>query len=177
MDRYLRVGWKYAPSLINVGRMLIQKKMSAPLPEMDGILRNVCRHKHWSLVDGKDAYEQIRVATEDVHKTLFNTPDGTMESLVMQQGDCNASATYQSLMNHLFSSYIGTWMDVYLDDIVIYSDTKEEHLEHVKIALGILKAEKLYLSAKKWKFFATELKLLGHTITERGIQMDLRKVD
>src|SRR5882757_2250439 len=62
----------------------------------------------------------------------ITTPDGTMVSLVMQIGDCNASATYQSLMNHIFSDFIGVFMDVYLDDIVIYSDSAEEHVKHVR---------------------------------------------
>ena len=61
------------------------------------------------------------------------TPDGNMVSLVAQQGDCNMPATYQALMNFLFSSYIGRFMDIYLDDIVIYSNTLQEHVEHVKI--------------------------------------------
>lgn len=57
--------------------------------------------------------EEIRVVEEDVWKTLFNSPSGTMESLVLQQGDCNGPATYQNLMNHIFAPYIGVWMDVY----------------------------------------------------------------
>lgn len=83
------------------------KKMSSPLPDMEEMLRNAAKHKYRSLIDGKDAYEQIRIIPEHVHRTLFNTPDGTMESLVLQQGDCNGGATYQALMNHIFSSYIG----------------------------------------------------------------------
>ena len=76
----------------------------------------------------------------------MTTPDGNMVSLVAQQGDCNAPATYQALMNHLFSSYIGRFMDIYLDDIVIYSDSLEDHVRHVRLILDILKREKLYLS-------------------------------
>jgi hypothetical protein len=60
-----------------------------------------------------------------------STPDGNMVSLVLQQGDCNAPATYQSLMNYLFGQYIGRFMDVYLDDIIIYSKTLEEHVKHL----------------------------------------------
>ena len=84
-----------------------------------------------------------------------------MVSLVVQQGDCNAPATYRALVNYLFSSeYIGVFMDVYLDDITIYSDTLEEHVEHVKKILAILKREKLYLSKKKMKFLCKEVKIL-----------------
>jgi hypothetical protein len=72
-------------------------KLASPLPDIEEILREVSRHKYRSLIDGKDAYEQIRVVPENVSRTLFTTPDGTMGSLVMQQGDANAGATYQTL--------------------------------------------------------------------------------
>ena len=105
------------------------------------------------------------------------TPGRNMVSLVVQQGDCNAPATYQALINHLFSAYIGRFMDVYLDDIVIYSDTLEEHVEHVKIILNILKREQLYLSKDKLRFLQPILQLLGHLIDDQGIRMDPDKVD
>ena len=87
-------------------------KLASPLPDIEEILREVSKHKFRSLIDGKDAYEQIQVVPEHVCRTLFTTPDGTMESLVMQQGDCNAGATYQTLMNHVFAPYIGVFMYV-----------------------------------------------------------------
>jgi len=128
-------------------------------------------------LDGKDAYEQIRVEPVDVWKTLFATPDGTMVSLVMQIGDCNAPATYQSLMNHIFSDYIGVFMDVYLDDIVIYSDTSGEHVMHVRKVIDRLRENKFFLSAHKLQFFKEELQILGHVIDAEGIRMDPAKVD
>jgi hypothetical protein len=102
---------------------------------MDGILRNVVQHPIRSLLDGKDFYEQIRVVEEHVPHTLFVTPDGTMESLVLQQGDLNGLATCQLLMNHIFAEYMGVFMNVYLDDIVIYSDTVDEHLVPLRKSL------------------------------------------
>ncbi|KAJ3487529.1 hypothetical protein NLI96_g3480 [Meripilus lineatus] len=131
-------------------------KLASPLPDIDTILRNVARHVYWTGLDGNEAYEQIRIEPEDIWKTLFTTPDGTMESLVLQQGDCNGPATYQTLMNQIFAPYIGVFMDVYLDDIIIYSDTIEDHMKH---------------------FFARKLKILGHVIDKEGIAMDPHKVD
>ena len=87
-------------------------------------------------------YEQIRAIPEHVNHTIFTTPDGTMESLVMQQGDCNAGATYQTLMNHIFASYIGMFVYVYLDDIIIFSDSIKEHVDHIWIVFDILRKEK-----------------------------------
>ncbi|PIL26935.1 hypothetical protein GSI_10073 [Ganoderma sinense ZZ0214-1] len=152
-------------------------KLAAPLPDIEGILRNVVKHKYRSLIDGKDAYEQIRVVPEHVPRTLFTTPDGTMVSLVLQQGDINGPTTYQTVMNHIFAPYIGVFMDVYLDDIVIYSNTIADHIKHIRIVFDVLRKHKFYLGADKMNFFATKLKLLGHLIDESGIAMDPHKVE
>jgi hypothetical protein len=152
-------------------------KLASPLPDIEEILREVSRHKYRSLIDGKDAYEQIRVIPEHVSRMIFTTPDGTMESLVMQQGDCNAGATYQTLMNHVFASYLGVFVYVYLDDIIIFSDSIEDHVKHVRLVFDILRKEKLYLGPSKMQFFAEELKILGHIIDDKGISMDPHKVD
>lgn len=107
----------------------------------------------------------------------MTTPDGNMVSLVLQQGDCNAVATYQSLMNHIFGPYIGVFMDVYLDDIDIYSDTLADHVKHVKVVVDILEREQLYLSASKLHFLCREMKILGRIVDDEGIRMDPDKVD
>ncbi|KAJ2914251.1 hypothetical protein MD484_g6182, partial [Candolleomyces efflorescens] len=153
------------------------RKLTSPLPDIEGILRRLAKKPFRSSLDMKAAYEQIRVVPEHVPRTAMTTPDGNMVSHVVQQGDCNAPATYQALMNHLFSPYIGRFMDVYLDDIVIYSDTMEEHLEHVRLIFEILKRERLYLSKDKLRFLAKELDILGHIVDDHGIRMDPAKVD
>jgi hypothetical protein len=152
-------------------------KMTSLLPDMDGILRRVARCKFRSLIDGQDVYEQIRVIPEHVSRTAVSTPDGNMISLVLQQGDCNAPATYQSLMNHLFGQYIGVFMDVYLDDIIVYSNTLEDHIKHVKLIIDVLKREKLYLSAGKMQLLKPEMSVLGRVVDDEGIRMDPHKVD
>jgi len=78
-----------------------------------------------------------------VLKLLFTTPDGSMVSLVMQQGDCNAPATYQSLMNYILGLYIGVFMGVYLNDIIIYLDSVKEHVEHCRLVFAVLREEQL----------------------------------
>ena len=95
----------------------------------------------------------------------------------MQQGNCNASATYQMLMNHTFTSYIGVFMYVYLDDVIIFLDLVEDHLKHVKTVFDILHKEQLFLSPNKMQFFAEELNILGHVIDDEGIRMDSHKVN
>jgi hypothetical protein len=152
-------------------------KLTSPLPDIEGMLRRAANHRYRTTLDLKSAYEQIRIVPEHVPRSAVTTPDGNMVSLVIQIGDCNAPATYQALMNHIFSPYIGRFMDIYLDDIVVYSDTLEEHVEHVKLILRILEREKLYLSRSKLHVLEPELKLLGRIIDDQGIRMDLEKVD
>ena len=128
-------------------------------------------------MDGQDAYEQIRVDPADVPKTLMTTPDGTMVSEVLQQGDTNAVATFMAVMTNLFLPFIGVWLEIYLDDIVIYTDTLEEHIQRVKQVIDTLRRENFYLSADKLHFLPDELRLLGHLITPEGIKLDPFKVD
>ena len=144
-------------------------KLVLLLPDIEEILRKVSKHKFQSLINGKDAYEQIQVIPEHVNHTLFTTPNGTMESLVMQQGNCNTGATYQTLMNHIFMPYIGVFMFICLDDIIIFSDSVKEHIEHIRIIFDVLRRKKLYLGPNKMQFFAEELKILGHIINTKGI--------
>ena len=152
-------------------------KMTSPLPDPEGILRRATRRRFCSMMDGKDAYEQIRIEPAHVQRTAVTTPDGNMICHVIQQGDCNAPATYQALMNQIFSPYLGRFMDVYLDDIIIYSDTLEDHVKHVKTVIDVLTREKLYLSEKKLHFLCSELQILGRIVTDEGIRMDPYKVD
>ena len=100
-----------------------------------------------------------------------------MISTVIQIGDCNAPATYQALMNHLFGNYIRRWMDVYLDDIIVYLNGLAEHAKHIKTVFNILRKEKLYLSEGKLRLLCREIKVLGCVINDDGIRMDPDKVD
>ena len=144
-DAYLKSGrWEISPSGNTVPMLLIPKlntnplelrtvvdlrernkntqRMTSPLPDMEGVLRRTAKHKYRTTLDIKNAYEQIRVIPEHVSRTAVTTPDGNMVSNIVQLGDCNAPATYQSLMNYLFSSFIDRFLNIYLVDIVIYSD-------------------------------------------------------
>lgn len=201
-DAYLKTGrWKITSAGNTVPMLLIPKpkkgdkppelrtvvdlrernknthKMTSPLPDIDGMLRRTASKPFRSAMDMKAAYEQIRIEPDHVDRTTVTTPDGNMVSLVIQIGDCNAPATYQALMNHLFSAFIGRFMDIYLDDIVVYSDSLDEHVSHVKQVIDILAREKLYLSRDKLHFLEKELNLLGRIIDDQGIRMDPHKVD
>ena len=152
-------------------------KLTSPLPDIEGVLRCVAAKPFRSVLDLTAAYEQIRIIPEHIDRSAMTTPDGNMVSLVLQMGDCNVPATYQSLMNHIFSSYVGHFLDVYLDDVIIYSDMLDAHVRHCKLAMDVLRTEKLYLSCAKIRFLPEELNLLGRIIDANGIRMDPEKVD
>ncbi|MDF5731950.1 MAG: reverse transcriptase [Rhizonema sp. PD38] len=152
-------------------------KRASPLPSMDSLISCVAAKRYRSVIDGKDAYEQIRIEPRDVSKTLMATPDGTMISNVMQQGDCNAISTFMAVMQDIFSEHLGKFMSVYLDDIFIYTDTLEDHKRAFKTILDLLKKNKFYLAKDKLQILPRELKILGHVVTDDGIKMDPVKVD
>ena len=102
-----------------------------------------------------DAYEQICIAPEDVWKTAFATIAGMYVSHVMQQGDCNAPATFQRLMTSIFMEHIRVFVHVYLDDIFIFSSSVEEHEKHLQIVFDLLRKHKLYLSEKKVDLYSS----------------------
>jgi len=118
-----------------------------PLPDQEIIQEDVARAKIHSKIDLTDAYEQVCVRPEDVIKNAFTTILGTYVSHVMWIGDCNAPATFQRLMTTIFCDAIGRFMHMYLDDIFIYSNTIEEHEEHLQFIFEKLREFSLYL---KW---------------------------
>ena len=120
-----------------------------PFPDQDTIRNDIARAKFKSKGDLSNAYEQVRTEPDHVDRTSFATINGTYVSEVMQQGDCNAPSTFQRLMTHIFRDYIGRFVHVYLDDIYIYSDTKEDHMEHIRLVLEKLREQKFYLSPEK----------------------------
>lgn len=122
------------------------QKLTSPLPDKEGMLKHTASRPFHTALDLKNAYQQIRIIPEHVERSAVMTPDGNMVNQVVQIGDCNAPVTYQALMYYLFSAYVGCFMDIYLDDIVIYSSTLDKHIAHVKLVLDILYKEKLYLS-------------------------------
>jgi hypothetical protein len=147
-----------------------------PFPDQDLIRLDVARAKYRSKIDLSDAYEQVRVAPEDVWKTAFSTVQGVYESLVMQQGDCNAPSTFQRLINSIFRDYIGIFVHAYLDDIFVFSDTIEEHQKHLALVFNKLREHSLYLRAEKCELYAEKVECLGHMIDEHGLHADSDKM-
>lgn len=152
-------------------------KNSAPLPRIDDMLDRLRNAKYFSSLDLRSGYHQIRVIEEDIPKTAFRTHLGLYEFTVLPFGLCNAPATFQSLMNDIFRPYIGEFVLIYLDDIMIYSSTPEEHVLHVRTVLQLLREHKLYCAPFKCHLFVTKVLWLGHVVSHNQIEMDPSKIE
>jgi hypothetical protein len=148
-----------------------------PLPDQERIRNDVARAKVCSKLDMSDAYEQIRIDKDDVHKKAFATIFGTYKLYVMQIGDCNVPATFQHLMTHIFREHIGKFMHIYLDDIFIFSNTVREHHKHLRIVFELLRNAHLYLSRLKVDTFSKHMECLGHVIDDNGIHAEEDKLE
>ncbi|GJU27706.1 putative reverse transcriptase domain-containing protein [Tanacetum coccineum] len=113
-------------------------------------------------------YHQLRVHEDDIPKTAFRTRYGHFEFTVMPFGLTNAPAIFMDLMNRVCRPYLDKFVIVFIDDILIYSKTQEEHVEHLRLVLELLKKEKLYAKFSKCEFWLRELQFLRHLINGNG---------
>ena len=148
-----------------------------PLPRIETILSDCAKGSIWAKIDMTNSFFQTRVHPDDVKLTAVMTPFGLYEWVVMPMGCRNAPATHQRRMNQALRKYIGVICHVYLDDIVIWSNSIQEHQKNVRTILQALREAHLYCSTKKSHLFATEIDFLGHHISERGVEPDGKKVE
>jgi Reverse transcriptase (RNA-dependent DNA polymerase) len=122
--------------------------------------------KYQSKIDLSNTYEQVRIDPKDIHKTVFSTVFGTFESNIMQQGDCNAPATFLHLMTAIFCNVIGIFVYVYLDDLFIFNNTLQEHEEHLDYMFKMLRNNHLYLEKEKCDLYSSSMDYLGHCVDD-----------
>jgi hypothetical protein len=151
-------------------------KNSSSLPRIDECLERLSGARYFTSLDLRSGYHQIRIAPEDVEKTAFNTRYGQYSWLVLPMGLCNSPPVFQSLMNKVLADCIDKTALVYLDDILIYSKTMEEHKQHVRQVLKLLQKEKLVANLKKCEFGKKELTFVGFHISSAGIAPSPEKV-
>jgi hypothetical protein len=131
----------------------------------------------FSKIDLRSGYHQIKVRDEDMQKTAFRTRYGHYEYKVMPFGVSNAPGVFMEYMNRIFHAFLDRFVVVFIDDILIYSKTEEEHAEHLKIVLQVLKEKKLYAKLSKCEFWLKEVSFLGHVVSGSGIAVDPSKVE
>ncbi|GJY27869.1 putative reverse transcriptase domain-containing protein, partial [Tanacetum coccineum] len=148
-----------------------------PLPRIDDLFDQLQGSSVYSKIDLRSGYHQLRIREEDIPITAFRTRYGHFEFQVMPFGLTNAPAVFMDLMNRVCKPYLDKFVIVFIDDILIYSKSRKEHEEHLKIILGLLKEEKLYAKFSKCDFWLDSVQFLGHVINREGVHVDPSKIE
>ncbi|KAD4385578.1 hypothetical protein E3N88_25747 [Mikania micrantha] len=148
-----------------------------PLPRIDDLFDQLQGSRHFSKIDLRSGYHQLRIHEDDIPKTAFRTRYGHYEFLVMPFGLTNAPAVFMDLMNRVCKPYLDKFVIVFIDDIIIYSQNEEDHKQHLKLVLQLLAKEKLYAKFSKCEFWLKEVHFLGHVVNDKGIQVDPSKIE
>ncbi|GJZ99098.1 putative reverse transcriptase domain-containing protein [Tanacetum coccineum] len=148
-----------------------------PLPRIDDLFDQLQGLCYFSKIDLRSGYHQLRVHEDDIPKTAFRTRYGHFEFTVMPFGLTNAPAVFMDLMNRVCKPYLDKFVIVFIDDILIYSKTKEDHEVHLRLVLELLRKEKLYAKFSKCEFWLQEVHFLGHVVNQSGIHVDPGKIE
>ncbi|GJS02952.1 putative reverse transcriptase domain-containing protein [Tanacetum coccineum] len=148
-----------------------------PLPRIDDLFDQLQGSSVYSKIDLRSGYHQLRVREEDIPKTAFRTRYGHYEFQVMPFGLTNAPAVFMDLMNRVCKPYLDKFVIVFIDDILIYSRNEEEHANHLRIILELLRKEKLYAKFSKCDFWIHIVQFLGHLIDSQGLHVDPAKIE
>ncbi|GKC27563.1 putative reverse transcriptase domain-containing protein [Tanacetum coccineum] len=148
-----------------------------PLPRIDDLFDQLQGSSVYSKINLRSGYHQLRVKDEDIPKTTFRTRYGHYKFQVMPFGLTNVPAVFMNLMNRVCKPYLDKFIIVFIDDILIYSRNKEEHANHLRIILELLKKEKLYAKFSKCDFWIHIVQFLGHLIDSQGLHVDPAKIE
>jgi hypothetical protein len=151
-------------------------KNKYPMPRIDDFFDQLKDAKVFSKIDLRSGYHQVRIKDEDISKTTFRTRYGHYEFTVVSFGLSNAPVVFMCLMNGVFRNYLDQFVIVFLDDILVYSKREEEHEQHLRMVLQVLREYQLYAKMSKCSFYQKKIHYLGHIISEEGIDVDLEKV-
>ncbi|GJV05176.1 putative reverse transcriptase domain-containing protein [Tanacetum coccineum] len=148
-----------------------------PLPRINDLFNQLQGSSVYSKIDLRSGYHQLRIRKEDIPITTFRTRYGHYKFQVMPFGLTNAPAVFMDLINRVCKPYLDKLVIVFIDDILIYSKNKEEHGEHLKTILNLLRSEKLYAKFSKCDFWLDPVQFLGHVIDSSEVHVDPAKIE
>ena len=152
-------------------------KNQYPLPRIDDLFDQLRGAQVYSKIDLRTGYHHLRVREADIPKTAFRTRYGHFEFTVMHFGLTNAPAAFMDLMHRVFQPYLDQFVMVFVDDILIYSKSKENHEDHLRVVLQVLRDHQLYVKFSKYEFWLVEVKFLGHIVSTSAVSIDPKKVE
>ena len=147
-----------------------------PLPRIDDLFDQLRGARGYSKIDLRTSYHQLRVREADIPKTGFRMWYGHFEFTVMPFGLTNAPGAFMDLMHRVFQPYLDQPIGVFVYDILIYSQSKEEHEDHLRIVLQALRDQQLYAKFSKCEFWLNEVKFLGQVMSASSVSVDPEKV-
>ncbi|CAN6695149.1 unnamed protein product [Malus baccata var. baccata] len=153
------------------------RKDHFPLPFIDQMLERLAGHSFYCFLDGYSGYNQIVIAPDDQEKTTFTCPFGTFAYRRMPFGLCNAPATFQRCMVSIFSDFVEKIIEVFMDDFSVFGDSFDGCLENLTLILKRCVETNLVLNWEKCHFMVRQGIVLGHIVSERGIEVDKSKID
>ena len=166
--------WRMCIDYRALNKIIVKNKY--PLPKVEELMDRLHGAHYFTKIDLYSGYHQIRVRESDIQKTAFVTRYGAFEYLVMPFGLCNAPAMFQKVMNTILRDGLDRFVLVFLDDILIYSRTKEESEKHIRAVLDRLRSEKFFGRIRKCDFYQTEVEYLGFDVGTYGVKPSLSKV-
>jgi len=152
-------------------------KSRYPLPRIGDLMDQLVGAEVFSKIDLRSGYHQLRVKAEDISKTAFRTRYGHYEYFVMPFGVTNVLGVFMEYMNRILHPFLDRFVVVFIDDILVYSKSQEEYVEHLGIVLRLLKENKLFAKLSKCEFWLREVSFLGQVILKGDIEVDPSKVD
>ncbi|GKC61149.1 putative reverse transcriptase domain-containing protein, partial [Tanacetum coccineum] len=148
-----------------------------PLSRIDDLFDQLQGARYFSKIDLRSGYHQLRVHENDIPKTAFRTRYGHFEFTVMPFGLTNAPAVFLDLMDRVCKPYLDKFFIIFIDDILVYSKSKDKHEVHLRLVLELLKKEELYAKFSTCEFWLQEVQFLGHIVNQNGIHVDPSKIE